>query len=142
MSLGARQRIQGCVCLPADELPQTPTVPCCEKLHEGLELAGCDEGPERLCQPFYAARLGRPSLPPGVSCRRLLLGYLLSLGSERAIALQTSDTLSLREFLGYGLHESTPDHSTLCRTPPAHRPRDAQEGFRLGAGEAAGRRAG
>ncbi len=80
-----------------------------------LELAGCDEGLERLCQPCYAARLGRPALPPGVSCRRLLLGYLLGLDSERAIALQASDTLSLREFLGYGLHESTPDHSTLGR---------------------------
>ncbi len=116
MSLGARQRIQGCVFLPADALPQAPTVPFCEKLHEVLELAGCDACLERLCQPFYAARLGRPSLPPGVSCRRLLLGYLLGLGSERASALQASDTLSLREFLGSGLNESTPDPSPLCRT--------------------------
>ncbi len=116
MSLGARQRIQGLVCLPADARPQAPTVPCCEKLHEVLELAGFDECLERLCQPFYAAKLGRPSLPPGVYFRRLLRGYLLGLGSECAIALQASDTLSIREFLGYGLHESTPDHSTLCRT--------------------------
>ncbi len=100
MALGVRQRIQGLVFLPADARPQTPTVPFCEKLNEVLERSGCDEGPERLCQPFYAARLGRPSLPPGVSCRRLLLGYLLGLGSERAIALQASDTLSIREFLG------------------------------------------
>ncbi len=115
MSLGARQRIQGCVCLPADARPQAPTVPCCEKLHEGLELAGCDECLERLCQPFSATGLDRPALPPGVSCRRLLLGYLLGLHAERASALQASDTLSLREFLGSGLHESTPDHSPLCR---------------------------
>ncbi len=115
MALGARQRIQGLVFLPADARPQAPTVPCCEKLHEVLELAGCDEGLERLCQPCYAAGLGRPSLPPGVSFRRLLLGYLLGLGSERAIALQASDTLSLREFLGSGLNESTPDPSPLCR---------------------------
>ncbi len=91
-------------------------MPFFEKLHEVLELAGFDECLERLCQPCYAARLGRPALPPGVSCRRLLLGYLLGLGSERAIALQASDTLSIREFLGSGLPESTPDHSTLCRT--------------------------
>ncbi len=116
MALGARQRIQGCVCLPADARPQAPTVPCCEKLHEVLELAGCDECLERLCQPFYAARLGRPALPPGVSCRRLLLGYLLGLDSERASALQASDTLSIREFLGSGLPASPPDHSRLCRT--------------------------
>ncbi len=116
MSLGARQRIQGLVFLPADELPQAPTVPFCEKLHEVLERSGFDECLERLCRPFYAAKLGRPSLPPGVSCRKLLLGYLLGLHSERAIALQASDTLSIREFLGYGLNESTPDPSPLCRT--------------------------
>ncbi len=116
MSLGARKRIQGCVFLHADELPQAPTVPFFEKLNEVLERSGFDECLERLCRPFYAAKLGRPSLPPGVSCRMLLLGYLLGLNSERAIALQASDTLSIREFLGYGLNESTPDHSTLCRT--------------------------
>ncbi len=80
-----------------------------------LELAGFDECLERLCQPFYAAKLGRPSLPPGVSCRRLLLGYRLGLHAECASALQASDTLSIREFLGSGLNESTPDHSPLCR---------------------------
>ncbi len=103
MSLGARQRTQGCVFLHADEHPQAPTVPFFEQLHEVLERSGFDECLERLCRPFYAAGLGRPSLPPGVSFRRLLLGYLLGLGPERASALQASDTLSLREFLGYGL---------------------------------------
>ncbi len=100
MSLGARKRIQRLVFLPADELPQAPTVPFCEKLHEVLERAGFDECLERFCQPCYAAVLGRPSLPPGVSCRRLLLGYLLGLHAERASVLQASDTLSLRECLG------------------------------------------
>ena len=36
--------------------------------------------------------------------------------SERRIALQAADSLSLRQFLGYGLHEATPDHSTLSKT--------------------------
>ncbi len=115
MSLGARQRIQGLVFLHADELPQAPTVPFFEKLNEVLERSGFDECLERLCKLFHAAKLGRPSLPPGVYFRMLLLGYLLGLHAERASALQASDTLSLREFLGSGLNESTPDHSTLCR---------------------------
>ncbi len=51
MSLGARQRIQGLVFLPADELPQAPTVPFFEKLHEVLERSGCDEGLQWLCRP-------------------------------------------------------------------------------------------
>ena len=46
----------------------------------------------------------------------LLLGYLMGFESERRIALQAADSLSLRQFLGYGLHEATPDHSTLSKT--------------------------
>lgn len=32
---------------------------------------------------------------------------------ERGIAWRCADSLSLREFLGYELHESTPDHSSF-----------------------------
>ena len=48
--------------------------------------------------------------------RLLLLGFLLGLDSERRIALQACDSLSLRRFLGYALQEATPDPSTLSRT--------------------------
>lgn len=44
----------------------------------------------------------------------LLIGYFEGLDSERGIDWRCSDSLTLREFLGYGLTDSTPDHSTLC----------------------------
>ena len=45
-----------------------------------------------------------------------MLGYFEGIDSERGIAWQAADSLSLRAFLGYDLHEATPDHSTLSRT--------------------------
>ena len=81
-----------------------------------LDQAGFDDFVERVCSRFYDQALGRPSLPPGVYFRMLLLGYLMGFESERRIALQAADSLSLRQFLGYGLHEATPDHSTLSKT--------------------------
>src|SRR5450759_452326 len=43
----------------------------------------------------------------------LLVGYFEGVASERGIAWRCADSLSLREFLGYELTETTPNHSTL-----------------------------
>ena len=77
---------------------------------------GFDAWVEGLCRDFYAKRMGRPSLAPGIYFRLLLLGYLLGIDSERGIALTVADSLGLRSFLGYGLHQRPPDHSTISRT--------------------------
>src|SRR5205809_6983882 len=60
--------------------------------------------------------MGRPSLVPGVYFRCFVIGYFEGIGSERGIAYRLSDSLSLRDFLGMGLEEQTPDHSTLSKT--------------------------
>jgi transposase len=52
----------------------------------------------------------------GVYFRLLLIGFFEGLDSERGIAWRVADSLSLREFLGYGIDESTPDHVTISRT--------------------------
>ncbi len=101
--------------LTADQLPQAPTAPFFVKLNELLAQMGFDAYVEQLRQRFYAERMGRPSLAPGVYFR-LLLGYLLGIDSERGIALTVSESLGLRAFLGYELHQSPPDHSTISRT--------------------------
>ena len=71
---------------------------------------------EHLCRRFYTGPRGHPSLPPGVYFRCLFIGFFDGLDSERGIAWRVADSLSLRKFLGYGLDETTPDHSTLSRT--------------------------
>ena len=87
-----------------------------ERLNDVLSEHDFDRRIEHLCQRYYRGRRGRPSMAPGVYFRMLLVGYFEGLESERAIAWRVADSLSLRKFLGYGLDEKTPDHSTLSRT--------------------------
>jgi len=44
------------------------------------------------------------------------VGYFEGIDSERGIAWRAADSLALRRFLGYELHQSTPDHTTISRT--------------------------
>ena len=60
--------------------------------------------------------MGRPGLPPGVYFRLLLIGYFEGINAERGIAWRAADWLALRDFLGLGLTEAPPDHSTIPRT--------------------------
>ena len=57
-----------------------------------------------------------PSLTPGTYFRLLLIGYFEGIDSERGIAWRTADSLALRGFLGLGLDEAPPEHSTISRT--------------------------
>ena len=87
-----------------------------EQLNAILEEHRFDRKVEHLCQRYYKKPYGRPSVGPGVYFRMLLMGYLEGLDSERGIAWRVADSLSLRKFVGYGLEERTPEHSTLSRT--------------------------
>ena len=98
------------------ELALAPGHPFYKRLNELLEGAGFDEFVEGSCARFYHARLGRPSLRPGVYFRALLVGYFEGIDSERGIAWRVADSLALRRFLEIGLDERTPDHSTISRT--------------------------
>jgi transposase len=81
-----------------------------------LREAGFDKYAEGLCARFYARKVGRPGLAPGVYFRCLLLGYFEGIDSERGIAWRAADSLSLRDFLGVPASKLTPDHSTISRT--------------------------
>jgi transposase len=98
------------------ELAVAPGHPFYKRLNELLEGARFDEFVEGLCAGFYHARLGRPSLRPGIYFRALLVGYFEGIDSERGIAWRVADSLALRRFLLIGLDEQTPDHSTISRT--------------------------
>ena len=45
----------------------------------------------------------------------LLIGFFEGIGLQRGIALRCNDGLSLREFMGLGLTDASPDHSGLTR---------------------------
>jgi transposase len=96
-----------------DRLPRAPGHVFYRKLNQLLAEAGFDRWVEGLCEPYYCQGRGRPSIPPGVYFRMLLVGYFEGIGSQRGIAWRCSDSLSLREFLGIPLKEDSPDHSSL-----------------------------
>lgn len=87
-----------------------------DKMNEVLDAHGFDDHVEAECQRFYAPVMGQPSLAPGIYFRMLLVGFFEGLDSERAIAWRCADSLSLRAYLGYPMHENPPDHSTVSRT--------------------------
>jgi transposase len=57
--------------------------------------------------------MGRPSLPPGIDFRLLLIAYFEGIDSERGIAWRAADSFALRNFLGAGLEDAPLDHSTI-----------------------------
>ena len=68
---------------------------------------------EATCKPYYATRLGAPSVPPG---REHLVGYFEGINSERGLEWRCSASLWLREFLRLESRDRVPDHSWLSKT--------------------------
>jgi transposase len=85
-----------------------------DELNRLLADAGFDKWVEEFCEPYYA-KGGRPSIPPGVYFRMVLIGYFEGIDSQRGIAWRCADSRSLRRFLGYTETEETPDHSSLTK---------------------------
>ena len=102
--------------VPTSELPIAPSHPFYRRLNRLLREHDFDMFVEGRCAKFYAPRMGRPSLAPGVYFRLLLIGYFEGLDSERGIAWRATDSLALREFLELALSDAPPDHSTISRT--------------------------
>jgi transposase len=118
MGLGRRKdERQSELFVPHDRLPRSEGHAFYRQLNKLLAEAGFDRFVEALCAPHYqpSGTPGRPSIPPGVYFRMLLVGYFEGIGSQRGIAWRCHDSLSLREFLGVPLTEDAPDHSSLTR---------------------------
>lgn len=113
MALGRRkQDQQQQMFVTTTSLPRSPGHPFYVALNKLLAEAKFDEFVEQLCAPLYAEG-GRPSIPPGVYFRMLLIGYFEGIDSQRGIAWRCSDSMSLRTFLGLSVTEASPDQSSL-----------------------------
>jgi len=116
MAMGRRKaESQGQMFIAISDLPATAGHPFYEILNRALRAMDFDRRVEEMCQKYYKEAVGRPSIPPGVYFRLLLIGYFEGIDSERGIAWRVADSLALRRFLGYDLQSSTPDHSSLSR---------------------------
>ena len=118
MGMGTRRRRprQERLWIGHNELVKGPAHPFYKRVNELLETKRFDEFAEKECARFYAENNGRPSVTPGIYFRLLLVGYFEGIDSERGIAWRAADSIGLRKFLGMGLDEQTPDHSTISRT--------------------------
>jgi Transposase domain (DUF772) len=81
------------------EMPRSPGHAFSGKLQKLLNEAGFDIFVEEICKPFYAPKMGAPSLPPGRYFRMHMVGYFEGIDSERGIVWRCSDSFSLRDFL-------------------------------------------
>lgn len=115
MALGKHREEQQEMWVATTSLPKSVGHVFYRELNRLLAEADFDRTVEKMCEPYYHAHLGRPSIPPGVYFRMLLVGYYEGIGSQRGIAWRCADSLSLREFLGIPLTEESPDHSSLSR---------------------------
>ena len=115
MALGKRKQEQQSAWVATNELPKSPGHPFYKKLNLLLAEAGFDAWLEALCAPYYSAKMGRESIPPGVYFRMILIGYFEGISSQRGIAWRCSDSRSLAQFLGIAVQDETPDHSSLSR---------------------------
>ena len=113
-------------------MPRSPGHAFYDRLQGLLLDAGFDAFVEQVCKPYYAPRMGAPSLPPGRYFRMHMIAYFEGIDSERGISWRCADSysFSLRDFLRLSNVEKVPDHSWLSRT----RSRLPHEAHRCSAG--------
>jgi transposase len=116
MAMGIRNGEQAPLWVVTSDLPKSPGHPFFARLNALLDANDFDRFVEKKCRRFYAKVMGRPSLTPGRYFRLLLLGYFEGIDSERGIAWRATDSLAIRSFLGFAMHDASPDHSTISRT--------------------------
>ena len=97
-------------------MPRSPGHVFYDRLQGVLLDAGFDAFAETACKPYYAAKMGAPSIPPGRYFRMHMVGYFEGIDSERGIEWRCADSLSLREFLRLRTTDRVPDHSWLSKT--------------------------
>ncbi|NMC43101.1 MAG: transposase [candidate division Zixibacteria bacterium] len=81
------------------------------RLNQVLDLGFVHES----VRPCYCQDNGRPSIDPEVIVRLFLLQAITGIGSVRSLLEEVNLHMGYRWFIGYGLSEPLPDHSTLSK---------------------------
>jgi transposase len=116
MALGRQGDRQGDLMVTWREMPRSPGHVFYDRLQTVLIEADFDAFAETVCEPYYAAKMGAPSIPPGRYFRMHMVGYFEGIASERGMEWRCADSLSLRDFLRLETTDRVPDHSWLSKT--------------------------
>ena len=63
----------------------------------------------------YSEEKGRPSIDPESALRLMLAGFFQGIVHDRKLLREAQVNIAIRWFIGYGLNESLPHHSSLTR---------------------------
>src|SRR3954470_4660661 len=93
MAMGRESDRQSDLMVTWAEMPRSPGHVFYDRLQEMLIAAGFDGFVETACQPYYAPKMGAPSVPPGRYFRMHMVGYFEGLdpGVIVAAALHPAD---------------------------------------------------
>jgi transposase len=64
-------------------------------------------------KPLYCEDNGRPAIDPVVLFKMIFLGYFYGIRSERRLEQEIQTNVAYRWFLGLGLTDRVPDHTTI-----------------------------
>jgi hypothetical protein len=83
MAMGREGDPQGDLIVTWAEMPNSPGHVFYDRLQEVLIAGGFDGFVETTCQPYYAPKMGAPSVPPGRDFRMHMVGYFERIASAR-----------------------------------------------------------
>lgn len=79
------------------------------KIDKYIDFSFIDE----KVRPLYCENNGRPAIDPVVLFKMILLGYCYGIRSERQLEREIQTNVAYRWFLGLGLTDRVPDHTTI-----------------------------
>src|SRR5512143_467779 len=126
MALGRQGNRRGDRVVTRKGMPRSPGHVFYDRLQGVLIDAGFDAFAETTRKPYYAAKMGAPSVPSGRYFWMHMVGYFEGIDPERGIEWRCSDSLSLRDFLRLRTTDRVPDHSWLSKTR-SRRPHEVHE---------------
>ena len=125
MAMGRQKDGQGDLMVSWSEMPRSPGHVFYDRLQSVLIEGGFDAFAEASCRPYYAARMGAPSVPPGRYFRMHLVGYFEGIDSERGLEWRCSIPLAAGAAFrrrGPSLCRRVSARKSLGHTPPGPAP--------------------
>src|SRR5437764_3701508 len=138
MAMGRESDRQGDLMVTWAEMPRSPGHVFYDRLQAVLIAGGFDGFVETVCQPYYAPKMGAPSVPPGRYFRVHMVGYFEGICSERGIALALFGFDVAARFSAAGEPGEGSRSLVVVEDARAAPARDPRDGLRLGV-EAGGR---